>query len=77
MICPICDVSETRVTNTVKWGTIVYRCRKCKDPECQAVIFTKEWERSDKEYNAILAKKNQARKKIREIRRRARGHEAQ
>jgi hypothetical protein len=72
MICPICEAWETQTTNTVELGFAVYRRRRCKDPECQAVVFSKELECSEAEYIAAREKKNQTRKKIREIRRRMR-----
>jgi hypothetical protein len=73
MICPICEDSETQVTNTVDLGFERFRRLRCKDPECQAVVFTKELECSEEEYLAARVKKMQKRKSTRENRRRAHG----
>lgn len=66
MICPYCEAYETKVTNTIVLGFITYRRHRCKDPECQAVSFSKGVECEESEYIKAREKRNEARKAARE-----------
>ena len=46
MLCPICQKSKNTVSNCCEVNGVIYRKRKCLDPECAAVIYTAEVEAS-------------------------------
>ena len=47
MLCPICQKSKNTVSNCCEVNGVIYRKRKCLDPDCAAVIYTAEIEASD------------------------------
>ena len=44
MICPICMEAKILVDQTFERGGVIYRRRKCSDPDCGAIIYTEERE---------------------------------
>lgn len=46
MLCPICQKSKNTVSQCCEVNGVIYRMRKCLDPDCAAVIYTAEIEAS-------------------------------